>query len=89
MTASCSVHVGGASDAPPPGIGLKQQIIIRQIWAQFTSSTLTLLGWGGAESARTIFNRPFLHEKRCLEVPNFMTFPNSLRIFRKAKNNFR
>ena len=78
MTASCSVHVGGASDAPPPGIGLKQQIIIRRIWAQFTSSTLTLLGWGGAESARPFFNHPFLHEKRGLEVPNFVTFPNLL-----------
>ena len=34
---------------------------------------LTLLGWG-AESARTIFKLPFLHEKRVLEVPNFVTF---------------
>ena len=33
---------------------------------------------GGAESARTFFNRPFLHEKRGLEVPNFVTFPNLL-----------
>ena len=39
---------------------------------------LTLLGRGGAESARTFFNRPFLQEKRGLEVPNFVTFPNSL-----------
>ena len=39
---------------------------------------LTLLGRGGAESARTFFKRPFLHEKRGLEVPNFVTFPNSL-----------
>ena len=38
---------------------------------------LTLLGQGGAES-ETIFKRPFLHEKRVLEVPNFVTFPNSL-----------
>ena len=29
--------------------------------------SLTLLGRGGAESARTFFNRPFLHEKRGLE----------------------
>ena len=33
---------------------------------------------GGAESARTFFKHPFLHEKRGLEVPNFVTFPNSL-----------
>ena len=39
---------------------------------------LTLLGRGGAESARTFFNRPLLQEKRGLEVPNFVTFPNSL-----------
>ena len=39
---------------------------------------LTLLERGGAESARTIFKRPFLHEKRVLDVPNFVTFPNSL-----------
>ena len=46
---------------------------------------LTLLGRGGAESARTFFNRPFLQEKRGLEVPNFVTFPNSLGTFRKAQ----
>ena len=40
---------------------------------------LTLLGRRvGAKSARTIFICPFLHEKRVLEVPNFVTFPNSL-----------
>ena len=33
---------------------------------------------GGAESAHTFFKHPFLHEKRGLEVPNFVTFPNSL-----------
>ena len=49
---------------------------------------LTLLGRGGAESARTLFNRPFLHEKRGLEVPNFVTFPNSLWTLRKAKKIF-
>ena len=32
----------------------------------------------GAESARTFFKRPFLHEKRGLEVPKFVTLPNSL-----------
>ena len=31
-----------------------------------------------AGGARTFFNRPFLQEKRGLEVPNFVTFPNSL-----------
>ena len=30
---------------------------------------------GGAESANTFFNHPFLHEKRGLEVPNSLTFP--------------
>ena len=39
---------------------------------------LTLLGWGVAESARTFFGWLFLHEKRGLEVQNFVTFPNSL-----------
>ena len=33
---------------------------------------------GGAESARTFFRWLFLHEKGGLEVPNFVTFPNSL-----------
>ena len=42
------------------------------------SLTFNPIGAGGAESARTIFKRPFLHEKRVLEVPNFVTFPNSL-----------
>ena len=47
---------------------------------------LTLLErGGGAESARTIFKRPFLHEKRVQEVPNFVTFPNPLWTFRKSK----
>ena len=46
-----------------------------------STKTLTLLGrgwlgvWG---SAHTFFKRPFLHEKRGLEVPNFVTFPYSL-----------
>ena len=39
---------------------------------------LTLLGWGGAESARTFFRWLFIHEKRGLEVQNFLTFPKSL-----------
>ena len=30
---------------------------------------------GGAESARPFFRWLFLHEKRGLEVPNFVTFP--------------
>ena len=47
-----------------PPLGRKQQ--------------LTLLGRGGAESARPFINCPFLQEKRGLEVPNFVTFPNSL-----------
>ena len=29
---------------------------------------------GGGDSARTMNKRPFLHEKKVLEVPNFMTF---------------
>ena len=33
---------------------------------------------GGAESARPFFRWLFLHEKRGLEVQNFVTFPNSL-----------
>ena len=33
---------------------------------------------GGAESACTFFKGPFLNEYRGLEVPNFVTFPNSL-----------
>ena len=41
------------------------------------NDSLTLLGRGGAESARTFFKRPFLHEKSGLEVPNFVTFSNS------------
>ena len=32
----------------------------------------------GPESTRTFFKCPFLHEQRGLEVPNFVTFPNSL-----------
>ena len=43
---------------------------------------------GVAESARPFFKRPFLHEKRGLEVPNFVTFPNSLLNFRKSKTKF-
>ena len=42
---------------------------------------------GGAESARTFFNRPFLQEKRGLEVPNSVIFPNLLWTFRKSKKN--
>ena len=33
---------------------------------------------GGADSARTFFRWLLLHEKRGLEVRNFMAFPNSL-----------
>ena len=33
----------------------------------------------------TFFKRLFLHEKRVLDVPNFLTFPNSLWTFRKSK----
>ena len=40
-----------------------------------TKNYLTLLGC-------TFFNRPFLYEKRGLEGPNFVTFPNSLSTFR-------
>ena len=43
---------------------------------------------GGAESARTFFNHQFIHENRGMEVPNFVTFPNLLRTFRKAKKKF-
>ena len=32
----------------------------------------------GAESARNFFKCSLFHEKRGLEVPNFVTFPNSL-----------
>ena len=32
----------------------------------------------GPESARTFFKRQYLPENRGQEVPNFMTFPNSL-----------
>ena len=39
---------------------------------------LTLLGRGGAESARTFFRWLFLPEKMGLKVRNFLTFPNSL-----------
>ena len=49
---------------------------------------LTLLGRGGAESARTFLRWLFLHEKRGLEVQNFVTFPNSLWTFRKSKKIF-
>ena len=55
---------------------LEQKICIYLLL--FQSLNLTLLGRGGAESARTFFKRPFLHEKRGLEVQNFVTFPNSL-----------
>ena len=34
--------------------------------------------------ARTFFRRLFHHEKRGLEVRNFLTFPNSLETFRKS-----
>ena len=44
---------------------------------------LTLLGRGGAESARPFFTWLFLHEKRGLKVSNFMTFPNSWTNFNK------
>ena len=37
---------------------------------------------------RTFFRWQFLHEKRGLEVPDFVTFPNSLWTFRKAKKKF-
>ena len=52
--------------------------IIRHVQCAPKKRLLTLLGRGGTESARTFFKRPFLHEKRGLEVPNFVTFPNSL-----------
>ena len=40
------------------------------------------------ESACTFFRWLFLHEKRGLEVQNFVTFPNSLWTFRKSKKIF-
>ena len=39
---------------------------------------INLIRAGGADTACTIFKGPFLHEKRVLEVPNFVTFPYSL-----------
>ena len=47
------------------------------------------IGAGG----RTIFKRPFLHEKRKKgsgdpKFRDFWTFPNSLGTFRKSKKNF-
>ena len=36
-------------------------------------------GGGGVDCAHNFFRRLFLHEKRGLEVPNFLTFPNSKR----------
>ena len=42
----------------------------------------------GAQCACTFFRWLFLHEKRGLEVQNFVTFPNSLWTFRKSKKNF-
>ena len=39
----------------------------------------------GTESACIFFKLLFLHEKRVLEVPNFVTFHNSLKTTRKAK----
>ena len=46
-------------------------------------SNLTLMG-RGAESAHTFFKCPFLHEIMVLKVSDFMTFPNSLKTFRKS-----
>ena len=53
-------------------------------FAKFSLFALTLLGRGRAESAHTLFRWLFLHEKRGLEVQNFVTFPYSLWTFRKS-----
>ena len=49
---------------------------------------LTLLGRGGAESARTFFRWQFLHEKRGLEVPNFLLFLIHYELSVSEKRNF-
>ena len=54
----------------------------RELTVQLLSTTPQetfnpIRAWG-AESARTFFRWLFLHEKRGLEVPNFVIFPNSL-----------
>ena len=66
-----------------PSLDQKEQNYFGQ--PQFYSSivplneALTLLGRGeGAESAHTFFRWLFLHEKRGLEVQNFVTSPNSI-----------
>ena len=46
---------------------------------------LTLLGRGGGGISPHFFRWLFLHEKRDLEVQNFVTFPNSLLTFGKSK----
>ena len=40
-------------------------------------NSINLNGWG-FDCSRTFFKWLFLHEKKGLEVPNFVTFPNSL-----------
>ena len=48
---------------------------------------LTLLG-RGAESASSFYRLLFLHEKRGLEVPNFVTFPIYYELLEKQKKIF-
>ena len=58
---------------------------LQQQWGVLFGPTFLTLMVRGAHCALTFFRPLFLHEKRGLEVQNFLTFPNSLWTFRKSK----
>ena len=71
------IHFAGCCNKKSTHYCCLVSLVLGKVGDRF--SEFFYLYWsGGAESACTIFKRPFLHEKRGLEVQNFVTFPNSL-----------
>jgi len=68
------------------GISFKKKSFSLISWT--LSSILTLLGQGGGWISPHFLQMAILHEKRGLEVQNFVTFPDSLWTFRKSKKNW-
>ena len=78
------LYLGSRQNNNGTVIWFRNMLSINKFWKN-GEVFLTLLEWGGAESARTIFKHPFLHEKRVLEA-DWST--GSFRKFETNINNF-
>ena len=72
-----------------PTIPVKNRVNLFLRWSTLDTRNLNLtLLIGRVQCACTFFKRQFLHEKKGLEVQNFLTFPDSLLTFRKSNKEF-